>query len=300
VSRPRILVTGAGGQLGWELVRAVAPLGEVLAPPRQELDLARPDQLRARMRRLRPAAVLNAAAYTAVDRAEAEPAAAFAVNAEGPGVLAEEAAACGALLVQFSTDYVFDGAAAGPYREGDPAAPLGVYGRSKLEGERAVAAAGGAHLVLRASWVYGTRGHNFLRTMLRLARERDELRVVCDQVGAPTWARMLAAATAAVLAQLRAGGGFALAPERGGVYHASAAGETSWHGFAAALLALDPARGEQRCRAVVPIPTAEFPTPAARPRNSLLSGERLLREFGVALPHWSEQLRLCMAELAGG
>jgi dTDP-4-dehydrorhamnose reductase len=209
-------------------------------------------------------------------------------------VLAEEAARAGVPLVHFSTDYVFDGSKASPYTEDDPTAPLGVYGRTKREGEEAVAAAGGAHLVLRTSWVYGTRGHNFLRTMLRLAHEREELRVVADQVGAPTWSRMLAEATAAIVAPLRAGGGWEIPDGQSGTYHLAARGETSWHGFAEAILALDPDRAGQRARRVVPIATEEYPAPAPRPRYSVLDSGRAGRAFGVALPEWREQLRLCL------
>ena len=292
--RPRILLTGGTGQVGWELARALAPVAEVVAPPRSALDLADPDSIRRGFRDAAPALVVNAGAHTAVDRAEEEPELARALNAVAPGILAEEAARAGVPLVHFSTDYVFDGSKGAPYTEDDPAAPLGVYGRTKREGEEAVAAAGGAHLVLRTSWVYGMRGHNFLRTMLRLAHERDELRVVADQVGAPTWSRMLAEATAAILAPFRAGCGWEIQEAAGGIYHLAAAGETSWHGFAEAILAADPARERQRARRVVPIATAEYPTPAPRPRYSVLDSGRAARELRVALPHWREQLRLCM------
>lgn len=290
-ARPRILLTGGTGQVGWELRRALAPLGEVVAPGRAELDLLDPGALRAAIRELAPRLVANAAAYTEVDRAESEPERAYAANATAPAVLAEEAARAGALLVHYSTDYVFDGEKGAPYAEDDPCAPLNVYGRTKREGEVAVAAAGGPHLVLRTSWVYGTRGKNFLRTMLRLAREREELRVVDDQRGAPTWCRMVAEATAVVVAGLRDGsGGFAPEGAPWGTYHLSAAGETTWHGFAREIVALDPRRDEQRCRAVLPIGTAEYPTPARRPRASVLDGSRLAAAFGVRLPHWREQL----------
>ncbi len=294
MTRPRILLTGGTGQLGWELARALAPLGQVVAPGRAGLDLADADGVRGAFRDAAPALVVNTAAHTAVDRAEGEPELARALNATAPGILAEEAARAGVPIVHFSTDYVFDGAGSAPYVEDDPTAPLGVYGRTKLEGEEAVAAAGGAHLVLRTSWVYGTRGHNFLLTMLRLARERDELRVVADQVGAPTWSRMLAEATAAILSPLRAGGGWRIPPEVSGVYHLSARGSTSWHGFAEAILAADPARAGHRARRVVPIATEEYPTPAPRPRYSVLNSERAERVFGVALPDWREQLELCL------
>lgn len=293
--RPRILLTGGTGQVGWELRRALAPLGEVAAPPRAALDLADAEGLRRTVRDLAPALVVSCAAWTEVDRAEEEPEEARAANAVAPGVLAEEAARLGAPLVHLSTDYVFDGAADRPYREEDDPAPLGVYGRTKLAGERAVAAAGGPHLILRTGWVYGLRGRNFLRTVLRLAREREELRIVDDQVGAPTWSRMLAEAIAAIVAGMREGSGFRL-DERSGTYHLAAGGSTSWHGFAEAIVRLDPRREEQRCRRVVSIPTTEFPTPAPRPAFSVLDCGRAERDLGVRLPHWREQLELAMAD----
>ncbi|HYW06056.1 MAG TPA: dTDP-4-dehydrorhamnose reductase [Longimicrobium sp.] len=294
MTRPTILVTGGTGQVGWELARALAPLGRVVTPGRDELDLADEAGVRAAVRRLAPALVVSAGAHTAVDRAESEPELARAINAAAPGALAEEAARLGAPIVHFSTDYVFDGAKATSYTEADAPNPLGVYGRTKLEGERAVAAAGGPHLVLRTSWVYGARGHNFMRTMLRLAREREELRVVADRTGAPTWSRMLAEAVAAIVASCRVPNGFAIPREQWGVYHLAAGGSTTWHGFAEAIVAGDPARHEQRCRRVVPIATEEYPTPAPRPRRSTLDGARAERSFGVSLPDWREQLALCM------
>jgi dTDP-4-dehydrorhamnose reductase len=289
---PTILLTGGTGQLGWELRRTLAPLGRVVAPSRAELDLSSPGSLGGVVRSIRPALIVNAGAYTAVDRAEGDADAARRVNADSPGVLAREAADAGALLVHFSTDYVFSGDAERPYRETDPTAPLGVYGRTKLEGEQAVAAAGGPHLVLRTSWVYAGRGHNFLRTMLRLAGERDELRVVDDQHGSPTWARMLAEATASVLGRCRSGEGFAPPEGTGGVYHAAAGGMTTWHGFAVEIMA----RAGKPVR-VAPIATADFPTPARRPRWSVLDCDRLARDFGVRLPGWREQLALCLEEM---
>lgn len=293
---PRILLTGASGQVGWELARTLACLGDVRALSRSELDLENADALRRAVRETAPAAVVNAAAYTAVDRAEEDEARAHAINAVAPGVLAEEAARAGALMVHFSTDYVFDGTACTPYREADPTAPMGVYGRTKLAGEQAVAAAGGPHLVFRTSWVYGRRGHNFLRTILRLVREREELGVVDDQVGTPTWSRMLAQATAGVLATASRDGRFALERDAWGVYHATGGGETSWHGFARALVALDPAADEHVCRTLRPLTTAEYPTPARRPARSVLDSARLAERFGVRLPHWRVQLELAMAE----
>lgn len=298
MTRPRILLTGGSGQVGWELRRTLAPLGEVIAPGRDALDLSRPESLRNVVRQVAPALVVNAGAYTAVDAAEGDADLARRVNAEAPGVLAQEAAACGALIVHYSTDYVFDGRKSVPYKESDATGPASVYGSTKLDGERAVAAAGGPHLIFRTGWVYGLRGKNFLRTMLRLARERDELRVVDDQHGAPTWSRMLAEATAGVLAAVRSVDGFSIDPGRWGVYHATAAGETTWCRFAAAILEADPGRHEQRCGAPSPITTAEYPTPATRPRYSVLDNGRLAREVGIVLPAWETQLEMCMEDRA--
>lgn len=229
---PRILVFGRSGQVGGEVLRLLEGRAAVTAPSEADVDLADERALRAAVRGARPEVLVNAAAYTAVDRAESEPEVAFAVNGQAPGVLAEEATRLGALLVHYSTDYVFDGAKGTPYLEADQPAPLGVYGRSKLEGERRVAAAGGRHVILRTSWVYGPRGQNFLLTMLRLFAERDEVRVVDDQIGAPTTSRFVAEATVRVIA--------ASPPaERGGVFHVTAGGRTSWHGFAQRILERD-------------------------------------------------------------
>ena len=296
---PTFLLTGATGQLGWELRRTLAPLGPVIAPARDELDLADANGIRTAVRRHRPLVIVNAGAYTAVDRAEAEPELAHSINATAPGLLAEEAARLGALLVHFSTDYVFDGSAERPYREADRPNPLNVYGRSKLAGERAIEEVGGKHLIFRTSWIYGMRGSNFLRSMLRLAREREEMRVVDDQIGAPTWSRMIAGATALVLAQV-AGAEWELPPAGRGVYHLTAGGETSWYDFARAILERDPAREEQRCRTVRPIPTSEYPTPAARPRFSVLDNQRIAKRFGIRLPHWRTQLELAMPYAESG
>ncbi|MFZ5511968.1 MAG: dTDP-4-dehydrorhamnose reductase [Pseudomonadota bacterium] len=297
---PTILVIGRNGQLGWELRRALLPLGRIVAPPRAQLDLAAPESLRALLRELKPDVVVNPAAYTAVDQAEREPERAFAVNAEAPRVLAQETAASGALLIHYSTDYVFDGAKPAPYDEDDAPAPLNVYGRSKLAGEEAIREAAGDHLIFRTSWVYAMRGRNFLRTVLGLAREKDELRIVADQVGAPTWARLVAEATALALHRAleeRARGEF-----ESGLFHLTAQGETSWHGFAQALLEelrrLAPGGGI-RCASVVPIKTTEYPLPAPRPLNSRLDTSRVSARFGLALPHWHECLKLCLEECYG-
>jgi dTDP-4-dehydrorhamnose reductase len=288
-------VVGANGQVGYEVVRELATLGRVVALTRAECDLADPPAAAAAVRAARPAVVVNAAAYTAVDRAEQDEAACRAANADAPALMA--AAAVGVPFVHYSTDYVFDGTKDAPYQEDDAPNPLGVYGRTKLDGERGVAAANPAHLVFRTSWVYAARGQNFVRTMLRLARERDELRVVADQVGAPTWARSLAAATAQVVgAALRAPEGpAAWVAARSGVYHLTAAGSTSWHGFAEAILTADPARAEQRARRVVPIATTDFPTPARRPANSRLDCSRAEARLGLSIPDWRDQLALALA-----
>jgi len=270
----KILLTGATGQVGWELRKTLAPLGEVKAFDRFGLDLADAPTVVASVRALQPDVIVNAAAYTAVDKAETERDAAFAVNATAPRVLAEEARRSGALLVHYSTDYVFDGEKPAPYVEADATNPINVYGASKLAGERAVAAAGGRYLILRTCWVYGPRGKNFYLTMLRLAKERPELHVVNDQVGAPTSSLSIARATVQLLQQ-----------DAQGLYHMAAAGETSWCGFARAIL-----KGAGLATPVHAIGTKDYPTPARRPRNSRLDCSKLRREHGVALPPWEEQL----------
>jgi dTDP-4-dehydrorhamnose reductase len=287
-----IVVTGATGQIGFEAVRALAGRGNVIGLTRQDLDLTDPDSIRATMRRLRPRVIVNAAAYTAVDRAESEPELCAKINAEAPGAIAEEARRLGALLIHYSTDYVFDGTKGSPYVESDRSAPLSVYGSAKLAGERAIEAAGGTFVVLRTSWVYGTRGTNFLRTMLRLARERTELRVVNDQVGAPTWSRWIAEMTAAVVAQA-----VARDDPASGVYHLTPAGSTTWYEFARCILDGDPRREEHVCQSVVPIATVEFPTPARRPPYSVLDTRAFRDRFGLPLPHWRDQLELVLDEL---
>ena len=294
----KILVLGRDGQLGWELTRALAVLGDVTAVDQDDVDLVEAEAVRDLVRSIRPEIVANAAAYTAVDRAESDPDTAAAINAVAPGIVAEEAAGLGAMMVHYSTDYVFDGGRAEPYAEDDATGPLNEYGRGKLRGEQAVAAAGGAWVVLRTSWVYGMRGRNFLRTMLRLAGERDELRIVDDQVGAPTWCRSLADATSAVISSCLARGRTAAEGlgDRAGVYHAACGGATSWRGFAEAIFRRLPA-GAPRPR-VVGIPGEEYATAATRPRSSRLSCERLAATFGVRLPHWERALDLCMDRTA--
>jgi dTDP-4-dehydrorhamnose reductase len=292
----RILLTGANGQVGSELRRSLAPLGEVVAFDRAGLDLAQPDVLIARVRDVAPQAIVNAGAYTAVDKAESEPEQASAINGTAPRVLAEEARRLGAILVHYSTDYVFDGEKADPYTEADTPNPLSVYGRSKLEGERAVIASGCQHLTLRTSWVYGTRGRNFLLTMLRFAGEGRAVRVVDDQIGAPTWCREIADATASLLARPDLA-----APGADGLYHLSASGFTSWFGFARAIFdSPELARLGIARPALEAIPTSEYPTPARRPRNSRLDCIRLERRAGLRLAPWDEALGGAMAELYSG
>jgi dTDP-4-dehydrorhamnose reductase len=291
-----ILLIGSNGQLGWELARTLAPLGRVMVPERSQCDLARLDTLAALVNAFEPDVIVNAAAYTAVDNAENEANLAMTINARAPGALATAARRHGALLVHYSTDYVFDGTKTGAYAETDAPNPVGVYGRSKLAGEEAVHAAGADHLIFRTSWVYAARGKNFLRTILRLAGEREELRIVADQFGAPTWARLIAEATALALQQdlaRRKSGGF-----ESGTFNLTAAGETSWHGFAGAIVAAARARGAVlKCRAVTPITTAEYPLPAARPANSRLSGARFAERYGLEMPDWERGMQLCLDEI---
>jgi len=290
--RVRILLTGVNGQVGWELQRALAPLGEVIAADRSRLDLADTAAIRRAVDAIAPDLIVNPAAYTAVDKAETEPDLVHAINAAAPGELAQAAAVRGIPLVHFSTDYVFDGRKPTPYTEVDAPNPLGVYGATKLAGEQAVQRAGAPHLILRASWVYGLRGRNFLLTMQRLLRERETLAVVNDQFGAPTWSRLIAEATALVIAR------WLDRPEQtatSGIYHLSCGGRTSWHGFTAAIRA-HLAESDAKLAHLTAIPTSGYPTPAARPANSQLDCDKLAATFGVRLPDWEITLALCLEQ----
>jgi dTDP-4-dehydrorhamnose reductase len=283
----KILLIGKNGQVGWELRRTLAPLAEVVAVDYPEINLTDTPALRQFMAGTRPAVVVNAAAYTAVDKAETETELCRQVNAVAPGVLAEEAKKIGALMVHYSTDYVFDGAKTSPYVETDAPNPLGVYGRSKLEGDRAVKASGADHLIFRLCWVYGARGQNFMLTMQRLAREREKLRVVGDQSGCPTWSRMIAETTALALKQILAGADRSVF---NGEYHLAAGGKANWHEFASRIIEWMP-EAERKCRAVEKITTPEYPTPARRPANSVLDCGKLRKTFGLRLPDWEASLR---------
>ena len=296
-----MLVFGGNGQVGQELLRALSPLGTVIATTRsgrlpdgtvcEVADFDQPDSLPALLERVRPSVVVNAAAYTAVDRAEQEPEAAFRANAQAPGVIARWCAAHAVPLVHYSTDYVFDGQGARPYREEEPTAPLGVYGTSKRDGEDAVRAAGGRHLIFRTAWVYASHGANFLRTMLRVGAERDELRVVADQIGTPTPAALIADITAQAL-QHPAG--------LSGTWHLTAAGQTSWHGFAEAIFAEALAAGVlTKVPRVEAIASSEYPTPAKRPAWSVLNNRKLQQDFGIVLPQWQQGVKRVIAELTG-
>jgi dTDP-4-dehydrorhamnose reductase len=299
-----ILLTGKNGQVGFELQRRLARLGRLIAPGREQLDLADPDSIRRAVREAQPKLIVNAAAYTAVDQAESEPEPTLAINGVAPGILAEEAKRLGAVLIHYSTDYVFDGSKAVPYTEEDEPRPLSAYGRSKLAGELAIQAVDGPHLILRTSWVYGARGKNFLLTILRLAKERTELAIVDDQIGAPTWSRAIALATGSMLEHLGYGHSAfsdACAAKRG-IYHLTASGQTSWHGFAAAILAnaarAQPGRSDfalARVPVLKAITTEQYPTPAQRPRNSVLSNAKLHHTFGLAMPGWESSLADCMS-----
>jgi dTDP-4-dehydrorhamnose reductase len=283
----KILLTGSSGQLGYQLERSLQGLGEVVAVDRARMDLADLDQVRDMVRAVRPGLIVNPAAYTAVDRAETEPALAHRINALAPEVMAAEARALGAAMIQYSTDYVFDGSKAGPYVETDPACPINVYGQTKLAGEQAVAAAGIPHLILRTSWLYDLRGNNFLLTMLRLAKEKQALRVVADQHGAPTWSRTVADSSALILAQAKAGGE-AWWRQHSGIYHLSCQGQTSWAGFTEEILAL-----AGLARQVTPIRTEDYPSAARRPANSVLSPDRVSASF-CRMPEWRAALALCL------
>ena len=284
---PKILLFGKIGQVGWELRRTLAPMCRLVCADYPDVDFTRPDSIRQWIQDAAPDVIINAAAYTAVDKAETETALAMKINAEAPGVMAVEAKQRGSLLVHYSTDYVFDGTKTTPYTEEDAPNPLGAYGRTKLAGDRAIRDAGCHHFIFRLCWVYGARGSNFMLTMMRLARERETLRVVRDQTGCPTWSRMIAEATAQAI--LRTDGPEAAA-FRSGTYHLCASGQTSWHGFARAIIDLMPAEG-RKCREVQGITSAEYPTPTKRPAYSVMSCEKLERVFGLRLPDWQDSLR---------
>ncbi|MFN7120393.1 MAG: dTDP-4-dehydrorhamnose reductase [Hydrogenophaga sp.] len=297
----KVLLLGKNGQVGWELQRSLAPLGEMVALDRHSTladggcgDLNDLDGLRETVARLRPDVIVNAAAHTAVDKAESEPELARDLNALAPGVLAEAAQTVGALLVHYSTDYVFDGSGTAPWTEGAATGPLSVYGQTKLEGERLIAAATARHLIFRTSWVYAARGGNFAKTMLRLARERERLTVIDDQFGAPTGAELIADVTAHAIRQsLRDSAGC-------GIYHLAAAGETTWNGYA--RFVLETARTLKpdlaiKTHEVEPVPTSAFPTPARRPLNSRLNTTNLCSTFGLNLPHWQHGVRRMLAEI---
>jgi dTDP-4-dehydrorhamnose reductase len=290
--KPQILILGRKGQVAWELQRTLSTIGQITILGSQDLDLADTHKLRDTIQTLRPQIVVNAAAYTAVDKAESDQELAKAINQTAPQILAEETAKLGSLLVHYSTDYVFDGTKTGAYVENDSTNPLGIYGATKLGGEQAIQAVGGNHLIFRTTWVYGTRGKNFLLTILRLAAEKPELKIVADQIGAPTWSRSIAAATAQVVCQW---------PHKptSGLYHLSAAGVTSWHGFASKIVDFSRQINPEQTLAVnqiLPIPAIDYPTPALRPANSQLDSSKLWQTFGIQLNDWETDLELAMTK----
>jgi len=292
----KTLLIGGEGQVGWELRRTLAPLGTIHAPPRSDLDLESADSIIRVVRETRAQLIVNAAAYTAVDKAETDVDTATRVNGDAVGILAEEAKRGGSVLVHYSTDYVFGGNKACPYIETDEPDPINVYGHSKLLGEKRIQEVNPPHLIFRTSWVYGSRGRNFLLTIQKLARERSLLKVVDDQTGCPTWCRLIAEATAHVAAKFATAQGLdpAWLQVHGGLYHLTAQGSTTWYEFARAILGGD--EGQARVKA---IPSAEYPTPARRPRNSVLDNGKLRRAFGIELPDWRTGLKLCLEEQGG-
>ncbi|MCV6639360.1 dTDP-4-dehydrorhamnose reductase [Candidatus Albibeggiatoa sp. nov. NOAA] len=294
MSQKRILLIAPTGQVGWELLRCAQPLGTVIPVSRVtnaygHVDLSNADSVRRIIQQIKPDIILNAAAYTAVDKAEEETELAFQVNGTAPAIMAEEAKKLNALLVHYSTDYVFDGESASPYTEEDKVNPMGAYGKTKLAGEEGIEAIGGEYLILRTAWVYGIRGKNFLLTMQRLANERDELRIVSDQIGAPTWSYMISQATVQVLSQLYSPQMSKDRAQYSGIYHLTSGGQTSWYEFAKAIIAR-----EEKQPNVIPIPTAEYPTPAKRPAYSVLSNQKLQQTFGITVPEWDKTLELCL------
>jgi dTDP-4-dehydrorhamnose reductase len=318
----KILLTGATGQVGWELQHSLSKLGQVIACDRNSLDLTDSQVIRETVRSLRPNLIVNAAAYTAVDRAESEPELAIAINQIAPKILAESAAEVGSAMIHYSTDYVFDGKLDRPYREDDLTNPLSIYGKTKLAGEQEIAATGIPHLIFRTSWVYGSRGKNFMLTMLRLAREKTELRIVADQIGAPTWSRLIAETTTKVIEKIQilseldtrqlneleidiqsqsfsqsdSCSFFHKMSEYNGIYHLTNSGFTSWHGFAQAIFKANPKSSDQILERVIAIATSDYPTPAHRPANSRLDLQKLSQTFKLKLPNWESSLTDAIAD----
>ncbi|MBD2197802.1 MULTISPECIES: dTDP-4-dehydrorhamnose reductase [Calothrix] len=296
----KILLTGVTGQVGWELQRTLMTIGEVIAVgrninnPNLQMDLAQIDTISRTIKEIKPDLIINPAAYTAVDKAETEPELAMKINAIAPGAIAEAAKEIGAAMIHYSTDYVFDGKKNTAYTELDEPNPQNIYGKTKLAGEQAIASVGVPYLILRTSWVYSLRGKNFLLTMLRLAQEREEIKVVDDQIGAPTWSRIIAEATAQIVAQAPGNISDFLA-NRGGLYHLTASGKTSWYGFAKAIFELDEKKSDRKLQRLTPITSQEYPTPASRPAYSLLDSQQLSQSFGLILPDWER----CLALLLG-
>ena len=295
----KILLTGKNGQIGWELQRTLSSLGDIVVVGHHEMDLANPDSIRKVIRQVQPELIVNAAAYTAVDKAESEPDLAMAINGVAPGIMAEEAKRLNAAIIHYSTDYVFDGNSERPYTEDDTPNPLNVYGTTKLAGERAIQASGVPHLILRTSWVYGARGRNFLLTMLRLAKEKNELKIVNDQIGAPTWCRLLAEVTSQMIAQHYSpvSRQAISISEASGLYHVVPTGSVSWHGFAAKILEGVSSHVSHALPKLISIPASDYPAPARRPQNSRMTSGKLSNIYGLAMPHWEKSLTLCLDEV---
>ncbi len=291
----KILLLGKNGQVGWELARTLLPLGEVIALDRRQMDFVNLEALRQTIQRIRPDLVVNAVAYTAVDKAESDQESAFLCNATAVDAIAQEAKKIGALLIHYSTDYIFDGTKIDPYLEDDAVHPLNVYGESKLAGENAIMTSGVEYLILRTTWVFAARGQNFLKSILRLSAERDTLNIVADQIGAPTWARVIAQTTAHIVQQVK--------QERqntqfiSGVFHLTSAGDTTWHGFAEKIVEFASPHCQLKTHVILPILTSDYPTPAKRPLNSRLCTDKLTQRFGIVMPTWETSLKLCMEEL---
>ncbi|RCJ27976.1 dTDP-4-dehydrorhamnose reductase [Nostoc minutum NIES-26] len=290
----KILLTGVTGQVGWELQRTLMTVGEVIPVSRNQIDLTQPDSIRHIIQEIKPDLIVNPAAYTAVDKAESEPELAMAINGIAPGVIAEEAKRLGAAIIHYSTDYVFDGGNKSPYTESDKPNPQNIYGKTKLAGEEAIASVGVPHLILRTSWVYGLRGKNFLLTMQKLAQEREEIKVVNDQIGAPTWSRAIAEATAQILFQAQQDVSGFLA-SKGGLYHLTASGQTSWYGFAQAIFQYNPEHNQRKLQKLIAISSKGYPTAASRPAYSLLNNQKLSNTFDLLLPEWQKSLELVLA-----